>query len=94
MTREFGNEIDHHRVDRFFGVSVPTTEGMLRTFPGISRRQTRVIPNFIDTAAYRHSTDPARVFRLAMVGTCRPVRGTFGRSSCCTGCGRRTTATP
>ncbi|KQU68198.1 glycosyltransferase [Phycicoccus sp. Root101] len=68
MTREFGHEIDHARVDRFFGVSVPTTEDMLRTFPAISRAQTRVIPNFIEVESYRRSDAPERVFNLAMVG--------------------------
>ena len=68
MTRDFGHQIAAHRVDRFFGVSVPTTEDMLRTFPKIARRQTRVIPNFIDTGAYARSDEPKRVFNLAMVG--------------------------
>ncbi|MFC7594458.1 glycosyltransferase [Terrabacter sp. GCM10028922] len=75
LTRDYGNQVAHGRVDRFFGVSVPTAEQILRTFPGITRRQLRIIPNFIDTHSYERTTNPERVFNLAMVGILPSLKG-------------------
>ena len=78
IQRDYGFELDVDAVDRFICVSLPTMEDMLSRF-GFPRSKVRVVPNFIDTEAYKRYDDPDKPFRLAMVGIL-PARKGFHRA--------------
>lgn len=73
--RSFGREMDASKVDRLICVSAPTAENFLEVFPNIERSSLRVIPNFIDTTAYRRGEGTDRAFKLALVGSVPARKG-------------------
>lgn len=78
LTRAFGNAVVQKAVDAFIAVSVGTLEEMIQTFH-YDRRKCRVVSNFLQLERFGSSTDPDRVFRLALVGTI-PARKGYRRA--------------
>src|SRR5699024_9825432 len=78
VTRDFGYQVDVEKIDKFIAVSTPTQEDIQSKF-GFPRERLKVLPNYIDTAAYLHSSAPGKVFNLAIVGIL-PSRKGFHRA--------------
>lgn len=75
LGRDFGEDPAMTNLDRVVVVSALFFERLLERFPQMSRAQTRLLPNYVETGRYSRATDPDRRFTLAMVGALPARKG-------------------
>ncbi|GHC36277.1 hypothetical protein GCM10007291_42170 [Gemmobacter nanjingensis] len=79
LGRDFGADPAIERLNTVVAVSTLFLERLLERFPTIPRHKARLLHNYVDLPAYRHSADPDRRFRLGVIGIL-PARKGFARS--------------
>lgn len=68
LATNYAEKINFEKVDLIITVSTLFFERLMERFSNIPREKIRLMPNYIDTKAYKKDWHPDRFFNLAMIG--------------------------